>query len=312
MNLVVVIIPAYRANATLPRTVASVKAQTMSVEIVVVDDGSPEPVPPMDGVRIIRQANAGGYAARLRGVAETTAPYVVFVDADDVIEPTLCEKMMKLAEAERLDVVQCETWRSDAEPPGGVEILAGREEILRRYVRPVLVDGQGAATAWGKLYRRETCFGESFEPSTLMMYDDFAINLQAFRRVTRMGFLREGLYHYAVNSGSSVAQFKRSYIDDFEEAIRFRRKFLPEYGVAEGDPCFAAWIALNLRTHMRRASYAPCGSWRERLANVRELYRRIAGKVPALLAARVCAVILGVKVRCRCRMVGVFLCRCRG
>ena len=312
MNLVVVIIPAYRANATLPRTVASVKAQTMSVEIVVVDDGSPEPVPPMDGVRIIRQANAGGYAARLRGVAETTAPYVVFVDADDVIEPTLCEKMMKLAEAERLDVVQCETWRSDAEPPGGVEILAGREEVLRRYVRPVLVDGQGAATAWGKLYRRETCFGESFEPSTLMMYDDFAINLQAFRRVTRMGFLREGLYHYEVNSGSSVAQFKRSYIDDFEEAIRFRRKFLPEYGVAEGDPCFAAWIALNLRTHMRRASYAPCGSWRERLANVRELYRRIAGKVPALLAARVCAVILGVEVRCRCRMVGVFLCRCRG
>lgn len=81
---VVVIIPAYNAEKTILRTVDSLKRQTVPVEIVVVDDGSAVPLS-IAGVRIIRQVNAGAYTARLNGVAQTAAPFIGFVDADDEV-----------------------------------------------------------------------------------------------------------------------------------------------------------------------------------------------------------------------------------
>ena len=66
-------------------------------EIVVVDDGSVDDgaslVEAMDGSRIllIRQSNAGVAVARNVGVANTTSPYVTFLDADDIWEPQYLE-----------------------------------------------------------------------------------------------------------------------------------------------------------------------------------------------------------------------------
>lgn len=54
-------------------------------EVVVVDDGSPEPVAAPDGVRLVRLDEPGGpAAARQRGLAELSADLVALADADDV------------------------------------------------------------------------------------------------------------------------------------------------------------------------------------------------------------------------------------
>jgi len=56
-------------------------------EVVVVDDGSPEPIAVPDGVRLVRLAAPGGpAAARQRGLAELSADLVALADADDVWE----------------------------------------------------------------------------------------------------------------------------------------------------------------------------------------------------------------------------------
>ena len=71
---------------------------------MVVDDGS------IDGsgdivkaihdnrIRLVRQDNAGVSAARNRGVAESTAPYICFLDADDWWEPTFLKEMARVIE----------------------------------------------------------------------------------------------------------------------------------------------------------------------------------------------------------------------
>ena len=52
-------------------------------ELVVIDDGSTEE----ETLRVLRQRNSGPSAARMAGVAATSAPYVLPLDADDVICP---------------------------------------------------------------------------------------------------------------------------------------------------------------------------------------------------------------------------------
>lgn len=86
---VAVVIPAYNPGDHFEWALESVLAQSRpAAEIVVVDDGSAEPVAVADPrVRVIRQPNGGPGAARNRGVAHTSAPLIAFLDADDLWLP---------------------------------------------------------------------------------------------------------------------------------------------------------------------------------------------------------------------------------
>jgi glycosyltransferase involved in cell wall biosynthesis len=94
--LVSVIIPAFKP-VWLDEALESVRRQTLpAYEIIVVDDGSPEPVKPArsDDIILVRHANAGPGGARNRGVAIGRAPWIAFLDSDDVWRPTKLEKQL--------------------------------------------------------------------------------------------------------------------------------------------------------------------------------------------------------------------------
>lgn len=109
-----VIIPAYRAAATIDRTLASIRAQTLlPKEIVIVDDGSDDDTaavveayrPKLGDIalKLIHQENQGAGAARNRAVAEASQPYVAFIDADDEWLPEkLARSMAKLEGTDRV------------------------------------------------------------------------------------------------------------------------------------------------------------------------------------------------------------------
>jgi glycosyltransferase involved in cell wall biosynthesis len=91
-----VIIPAYQPK-WLDEALESVRRQTFrDFEIIVVDDGSPDPVRPArsDDLILVRHANAGPGGARNRGVGIARAPWVSFLDSDDVWRPAKLEKQL--------------------------------------------------------------------------------------------------------------------------------------------------------------------------------------------------------------------------
>jgi glycosyltransferase involved in cell wall biosynthesis len=97
-----VIIPLYNKGRLVARALDSVFAQTFrDFEAIVVDDGStddgPDTVRSYDDprLRLIHQPNSGPGAARNRGVRESSALAVAFLDADDEWLPGFLEKSLE-------------------------------------------------------------------------------------------------------------------------------------------------------------------------------------------------------------------------
>src|SRR5687767_13028377 len=95
---VAVSMPAHNAARWVERAIASVLAQEgVDVELVVVDDGSSDgtgDVAAAGGVRVLRNPTRRGIGyCHNRVIAETTAPLIAHVDADDVILPGALAKL---------------------------------------------------------------------------------------------------------------------------------------------------------------------------------------------------------------------------
>jgi glycosyltransferase involved in cell wall biosynthesis len=96
---VTVIIPTRDRLEHLPRAVESASAQRdVSVEIIVVDDGSEVPVIRPRGTRLIRNDEPRGVAAaRNAGARRASAAWLAFLDDDDLWAPEKLETLMRRA-----------------------------------------------------------------------------------------------------------------------------------------------------------------------------------------------------------------------
>ena len=103
-----VIIPHHNDSLRLRRCLQALTRQDLSgVEIVVVDNGSAEPMEPLHRdfpqVRFVAEAQKGAAMARNRGVAETTAPRLFFLDCDCL--PAVNWLAEALRVADRADII---------------------------------------------------------------------------------------------------------------------------------------------------------------------------------------------------------------
>jgi succinoglycan biosynthesis protein ExoU len=89
-ELLEAIMPAYNASGSIRDSIDSAWCLNR-IPVLVVDDGSTddtfEQVTPVPGARAIRQSNAGPSVARNRGLLESDAEFVLFLDSDDLLLP---------------------------------------------------------------------------------------------------------------------------------------------------------------------------------------------------------------------------------
>jgi len=113
---IAVILSCYNLGRTLPEALASARSQSLPPdEVVIVDDGSSDPYTRQvlarlerEGHWVVHTSNRGVSAARNLGVRLTSAPYLVLLDADDLLAPTYLEKASARLEAEPdLSFVSC-------------------------------------------------------------------------------------------------------------------------------------------------------------------------------------------------------------
>ena len=103
-NSISVIIPYYCPPEELfLRCIDSVRqANVQDIEIIIVDDGSPEeylqPLRNLEAysnIRVIYQQHAGVSVARNRGIEEATGKWIMFLDADDYLDTNTVKQIVK-------------------------------------------------------------------------------------------------------------------------------------------------------------------------------------------------------------------------
>jgi len=83
--MISVTIPAYNGAQFLDSALASINAQRFAdLEVLLIDDGSEDELRPPASVRYFRQQHSGPSAARNRGIRESRAEFLAFLDIDDM------------------------------------------------------------------------------------------------------------------------------------------------------------------------------------------------------------------------------------
>lgn len=101
MKKISVIIPSYQHSKEIGKSLDSIFAQTFTdFEVIVVNDGSTDDTlevlrPYHDRITLIDQPNRGGNAARNRGFEASTAPFLLFSDADLIWKPFAFEMLLE-------------------------------------------------------------------------------------------------------------------------------------------------------------------------------------------------------------------------
>jgi len=164
--LISVIVPVYKVEAYLDRCVQSIVDQTyQNLEIILVDDGSPDNCPAMcdawaekdSRVKVIHKENGGGAQARNVGLECARGAYIGFVDSDDFLRPKMYEYLLRILTETGSEIAECGycLTEHDAFPPSDVPeeeiILLDTEAALKENIR----DRICRQLLWNKLYRRE-------------------------------------------------------------------------------------------------------------------------------------------------------------
>lgn len=121
-----VIIPHYNDVERLDRCLAALMENDRTgVEIVVVDNGSTQPLDAIRAryrdVRFVVETEKGAAAARNRGVRETSAPFLFFVDADCVVAPDWLTVARKVAPGADLVGGRVDVFDETPPPRSGAE-----------------------------------------------------------------------------------------------------------------------------------------------------------------------------------------------
>lgn len=111
-----VIIPAYNVECFIEQCVDSLLAQSFDdFDLILVDDGSTDRTGVICDeytkkdvrVKVVHQENTGLPTARKVGLENAQGEYVLFVDADDWVDPNHLESLVGTAEQRNADVVIC-------------------------------------------------------------------------------------------------------------------------------------------------------------------------------------------------------------
>ena len=206
-KLISVIVPVYNVEEYLDECLDSIRKQTYkNIEVILVNDGSTDKSQEIckrycqqdPRFHLINQKNRGLSAARNRGIQESTAEFITFVDSDDVIKEDMLEQLMKPMTSENIDIVEC--WYTHNEQELELETKDNIGIVFRGDTKKALVslcsDNIVRLNAVAKLFRRKLIIGFPFLEG--LFYEDVYGGIGILKHINKMVKINYIGYYYRV------------------------------------------------------------------------------------------------------------------
>ena len=245
--LVTIVVPVYNVEQYLDRCIESIVNQTYNnIEIILVDDGSPDNCPQMcddwarkdNRIKVIHKENNGLGMARNSGIEIATGSYILFVDSDDYIAPQTIEKCIAEFDRMQSDVVMFGRFETYADgtikekPIVTDECYFCNEQVLND-ILPGLFTYKRATgvSSCCKMYNLNLIKDANitYKSEREILSEDAIFNLELFYYVKSVSVIRECFYYYFKNNNSLSRGYKKNLQElnnvFFEESVLICEKY---------------------------------------------------------------------------------------
>lgn len=283
-----IIVPIYGVEAFLPQAIESVLAQSVSDwEMILVDDGSKDGCGKICDdyaerdrrIRVIHKENGGLVSARQAGANASRGRYILNVDGDDYIEPTLLEavqhavletepdivafNMIRVSETGELLGRLCNGSPSGLYQGSALQELRGKVLFERRRNSMNCYDSAVIYGICAKAMKRELYVPlQNQVPRSIRCGEDVAVTVPAVCRCKTLLLIDESGYRYRVRGDSMVNSFYQGELQSLEELLLFLKGHadsVPEesivgYGYRQAEAHIIS-AARNLKSYAQFKSY---------------------------------------------------------
>lgn len=203
-----IIVPIYNVAAYLSQCLESLKTQDYTdFKVICVNDGSTdcsreilsEWAGKMPQIRVIDRENGGLSAARNTGLETASGDYVVFVDSDDWVEPTMLSRLAEEAHGEDMICFACR--KSDS---GATDTLIPEQNDGWSYYNRHALEHHEVpfVCVWQRCYRREFLLKNGLHFREGILHEDNEFTPRACLKATSIKVIPDVLYNYRVRPGS--------------------------------------------------------------------------------------------------------------
>ena len=235
-----VIIPIYNVQEYLDECINSIVKQTyQNLEIILVDDGSPDSSPMIcnewekqdDRIVVIHKENGGLSDARNAGLIKASGEYVLYVDSDDYLEIDTIEWMISCAISNNAEIVACTYKRTNNE---NITTLLSDKLIMGSGIEMLeFAFEQEVWFAWGKLIKTEIAKKCPFTKG--LIYEDVENTPKIFFLANKVVFSLDGRYNYRVRNDSIMGENKTIPKADIAKVIDMDCEFISNASISNLD-----------------------------------------------------------------------------
>lgn len=206
MTKVSIVVPSYNQQEFLCDAIDSALGQTHKCEVIVVDDGSTDhslataKAYEIHGVKVVSQVNKGLPSARNTGIMNATGDYILFLDADDILNEDCVEKLLKVAKSTKADVVA-----------PSFKTFGTTNELVILMDSPTVEDFKVAnRVGYCSLFRKETLLElGGYSPRMVFGYEDLHLTFNLLLRNKRLVTVPDVLWLYRMKEHSMIHEAQK-------------------------------------------------------------------------------------------------------
>lgn len=277
--LISVIVPIYKVEEYLDRCVESIVNQTYkNLEIILVDDGSPDKCPQMcdnwaekdNRIIVIHKENGGLSDARNAGLLVASGEYISFIDSDDWIDlNTYSLVINKIFETDSdigsFDYISVKDDSFIADKTDESLVLNSEEAILCTINNNLI-----KTVAWNKVYHKSILKDLRFEVGKTN--EDEFFTFRALDKAERVVFLKRQCYYYFQRPSSIMGKYSIKRLDMLEGVYTrmiFTKEKYPNIFV-NAKTCFALCCVYHYQMLLKNKNMNSYKEAKHKIKNLRK------------------------------------------